>query len=220
MKKIIILFFLITTTIATASAQVFIEGSVGFNYSDNYLNLDYSSSSFSISPSVGYWLNNKVAIGISPMFGGSNTDGILDDIIEAGLESKDRDWLISVFGRYKLWGTEKLSLLIETPVGYGIGTIKHTKDAATFRDFSISEFSVSVFPLVSYKLNERFSLVARCNFLSLGFSSVNRKNKMGDGTIVKNATNDFNFGARSSVFDSLGDISIGFVYNFKNKSKN
>jgi hypothetical protein len=212
MKKIVILFITIIVATATANAQFFIEGSVGFRYADSS-DTDYSSSSLSIAPSIGYWLNNKVAIGISPGFGGENIDGTIDTGLEN--EERRRNWLISVFGRYKLWEKEKFSILIKTPVGYGTTNYKNTKDTYTLRDNSMSYFQVSAFPLVSYKLGERFDIIAECSFFSLSFSSTAHDDKAAN---AKSTSNQFNFGAKSSIFNSLGNISIGFVYNFKNKS--
>ena len=217
MKKIIILCILITVTIITANAQLFMEGSVGLNYRDSERSA--SISSFSISPKVGYWLNDNIAIGINPIVSISTYKNMMPyDVFEPDYDSqKDRMWMFSVFGRYKLWGTEKLSLLIETPVGFGISTRKEEINAINTANYSNSLFSIIVNPLASYKLSERFSIVTRCNFLSFGFYSFNDKDK---NTNSKSTNNQFSFNAQSSFFDSLGNISIGFIYNFKNNSNN
>ena len=207
MKKIIILCILITTTIITANAQFFIEGGVNLRS----LNTEVlSSTNFGISPIVGYWLNENIAVGINPSVGANKE--VSDVIYPEDYSLKNRIWMFSVFGRYKLWGTEKLSLLVETPVRYGISTLKRKENANTVVDGSHSLFSVYAQPLVSYKLSERFSMVATCNFLNIGFSSSTNKENS------KSTINQFNFNAQSSLFDSLGNISIGFIYNFKNNS--
>ena len=211
MKNLIFTCILITTAVITANAQFFVEGSVGLSYSNTENLNDVSSSSFNISPRVGYWLNDNFAVGINPIVSGKKNNNIYNNEISIDMEYKTRDWYFSVFGRYKLWGTEKLSLLVETPVGYGISTLKYTSGEITVIEESISRISVSVLPLASYKLSERFNIVTRCNFFSFDFSSFNTKDKKRGGITT---INNFNFNAKSSLFDSLGNISIGFMYNF------
>ena len=215
MKKIIILcILLITTAVTTANAQFFIEGNVEFKGMNGKVTgfNSVNTNTFSISPDIGYWLNDKVAIGINPIFFiSSNKNMNPNNVYDSDLDLKAQGWMFLVFGRYKLWGTEKLSLLIETPVGYGKSTQKETKYAMTTADISKSQFSVFVHPLVSYKLSEKFSIVTRCNFLSFGFNSFNSKDKVNDR---KSTNNQFSFDAQSTLFNSVGGISIGFTYNF------
>jgi len=196
------------TAVITANAQFFVEGSVDFKYQKTEVTSGGVSSSFpstfsySISPRVGYWLNNNIAVGINPtvsVYKMSQTSslGTVEDIM----------WDFSAFGRYRLWGTEKLSLLIETPAGIIINPNKSETEAPTFTQKVIH---IDAYPLISYALTERFSIITRCNFLKLGFSH----NIIKDDNGYKQTNSTFGFNAQSTAFNSLGNISIGFTYNF------
>ncbi|MDR2910224.1 MAG: hypothetical protein LBV47_02505 [Bacteroidales bacterium] len=219
-KKIIVFFIALFTFVVTGNAQVFIEGSLGLTHnkvelSGGAVSDDSHSTTVSVSPKIGYWLNDNIAIGINPVIGADTYINMAPyDVFETDFDSlKNRSWMLFIFGRYKLWGTEKLSLLIDTPVGFGINTHKTETDAITTSDNSGFQFSVFVNPLISYKLNEKFSVVTRLNFLSLGFSYFSSDD---NNTNSKSTSSQFSFDSKSSLFNSLGNISIGFTYNFKN----
>ena len=207
MKNLFITFILITATVLTANAQLFIEGYIDANQSSSsgqYINyINSSPSSFNVSPQVGYWLSDNIAVGISPSYHSRNNY---------------TEWSVSVFGRYKVWEAKKLSLLIETPVGYSksiwketvpLSVISSSTNPTTIKKTSYDIY-VRAYPLISYDLNKRFSLITRCNFLSIGFNSITAKADNG----YKGTTNQFSFNANSNLFSSLGNMSIGFVYKF------
>jgi|GEM_PF-2038064 len=207
MKKTIIVFIIIVLTSIAVNAQFFIEGSIGLQYiNGNNSDGVKSPSSFSIniSPQAGYWLNENIAIGTNATIGISNS---IERPNEPNIEKRTyQNWNFSIFGHYKLWGKEKLSLLIETPVGIGGGTIKEN----TKKIISESVIFIKAFPLVSYDLTEEFSIIAKCDFLSFGFTSNNVKNDVG----YKITNNKFDFNLQSTFFSSLSNIKIGFIYNF------
>ena len=212
MRKIIIISILMTATILTAKAQFFVEGYIGVNYTNTEAPTGVShirsTSSFGISPQIGYWLNDNIAVGVVADVGRSIDKYVTTDHQER--ETVRQTWGFSVFGRYKLWGTEKFSVLIETPARIGRVTQKEETDAITTLDYSNSVISIRAYPLISYALTEKFSIITGCNFLSLGFYSYNGRY---EGS-YKTTTNRFVFDAQSSVFNSLSNISIGFTYNF------
>jgi len=203
MKKTVIMFIMLATITIASNAQFFVEGSFDLhhlngNTSDGVKST--SSFSFSISPQVGYRLNNNIAVGTNVSIGYSSINNLNSE------KSTNQNWNFSVFGRYRLLGTEKLSLHIETPVGIG-GKI--TKEN-TKKTLSQSVIFINAFPLVSYNLTEKLSIITKCDFLSLGFTYTNTKNDVGDN-ITKN---NFGFNAQSTIFSSLSNIKIGFIYNF------
>lgn len=212
MKKIIITCILITTAVITANAQFFIEGSISLNYRDTETlsGTNPSTSSFSISPQVGYRLNNNIALGVSATVAESKskTETVLGIVDGLGQDVTNRSWNVSLFGRYRLWGTQKLSLHIETPAGIGRSTSEDKRVPQS--KYTRNSISISAHPLFSYALSEKFSITTRCDFLSLRFNSYS--DKFDDGS--KLTTNQFGFDASSTLFRSLSNIRIGVTYNF------
>jgi long-subunit fatty acid transport protein len=219
MKRAIIVFIMLATTGVAGNAQFFVGGSVGISYTDTDTDTendaDRESSVFSIdlSPQLGYWLNDNLAVGTSVTFSKakdkvSNTDFNLD--------SKHSRWRISAFSRYKLWKTGKFSLLLDGSLYYEKDNHVSSSELAKSSNHS-SKISIYVFPAITYDLNEKFSIMAVCDFLSMDLYSVNGKNESTntEGTIRhKTRTGHFNFGAQSSIFSSLTNVNIGFIYNF------
>jgi hypothetical protein len=212
MKKISILFIALVATIATVNAQYFVEGSVSMSYSDSENTsaggLTNSGSYFGvgISPKIGYWLSDNFAIGASvhaSVINRKNTNS-------ASQESKDnyQRFGASVFSLHKMLSAGKFVLLLENSIG-----ISETKDNNfyTSDDKSILTFGISTVPALVYDISEKISLVTTCNFLSLNLSHSTTKYKDSDR---KQTSNNFDVGANSTVFNSLGYISIGFAYKF------
>ena len=57
----------------------------------------------------------------------------------------------------------------------------------------------------------KFSIKARCNFLSMELYSENTKYE--NRSNVKDRTNHLGFNTQSSIFN-LSNLNIGFIYNF------
>ena len=221
MKRVIIICLIIVASVASVNAQYFIEGDIGVSYDKVELSgsgipdgTHHNKPNYDayISPQIGYWLNNKVALGIRvPLYYRIN-HSIADYGNEEYLISKRTEPTFGfyVFGRYKLFEKGKFSVLLDSPVGFSVGKVK-SKNKLNTRTESTSTISVNVFPSLSYNLNERFSIIAVCDFLNLGFYSYTIKNKDTD---TKRTGSSFGFNTRSKLFSSLSDIKIGFVYNF------
>ena len=211
-KRVIITFIMLVATISAGNAQFFVEGNVGVHYSVSNTNTDIatanvelSKSSINFSPQAGYWLNDNIAVGTRVTFSQDNSKNTTGSIVS---EDKRSNWRISAFSRYKLWGTEKICLLLD-------GSIYYEKNSHSTSRFSSSgsQIGILVFPAVSYNLNEKFSIITGCNFLSMELYSVNGKSDNTDGSNSKTKIHLFDFGANSTLF-SLTNIKLGFIYNF------
>ncbi len=217
MKRVIIVLIILATTSLAGNAQFFIEGNIGVTYNSDY-RYDTSQSnpanfSFDISPQVGYWLNDHIAVGTTV----SLRQRILKDIVidpdnpDQKIEQRFPGWEFAVFGRYKLWGKENFSLLVESSIFIDGSSVKEKNGSNTKKIQSESTFGLSVYPLISYDLTDKFSIITTCSFLSLDLSSHSIKD---EDTGTKNRYNHFGFNAQSTVFESLANIQIGFIYNF------
>ncbi|MDR1153782.1 MAG: hypothetical protein LBL04_03650 [Bacteroidales bacterium] len=222
-----ILLGMLAAATTAGNAQFFVEGSVHVSYSgseseyhrptDALLLSSSSSSSIGISPQAGYWLNDGIAVGVkvnlirrTSKFTGPDP---IDPEQEIERNYSTPEWRFSVFGRYKLWGTEKLSLLVDGSIGIGGN---YTKDisGSSGKVEARSMIRINVFPMVSYDLTEKLSIIAACDFLSLSFTSETVKNLSTDNRSVSKASKVFGFNTRSTIFSSLTNMSIGFIYNF------
>ena len=218
---------MLVATITAGNAQFFVEGSVGVDCSENGIDnsnlYETSSFSISISPQVGYWLNDKVAIGTRVTLSKYDSKYKLTNPsnpeYNRNSDTKTSRWQFSAFSRYKLWGTGKISLLLDGSIYYeGSREITNYEGetSVTKNSTSGSRFGCYVFPAVSYDLNKKFSIIAKCNFFSLNFYSENKKLKnTSDGYTTNNKSRDYHFNSgTSSNILSLGNINIGFIYNF------
>jgi hypothetical protein len=217
LRRAIVVFIILATISVAVNAQFFVEGSVGINYTDTENDADKGASAFIIglSPRVGYWLNDNIAVGTSVTFSKDKSSST-----NYNLDSKHSRWRISAFSRYRLWKTGKFSLLLD-------GSLYYEKDnhvsswgletSFTKTSEHSSKIGIYVFPAITYDLNEKFSITAVCDFLSMDLYSVNGKSESTntEGTVRdKIRTGHFNFGAQSGIFNSLANVNIGFIYNF------
>jgi hypothetical protein len=226
MKKSLIILILIASATAVSNAQFFAEGNFGMGYSSQsgdvydapFVTVNSSSSlSIHVSPKAGYWMNEHVAAGVGiaySIYTSKPTRFETNDpdypVREAVYKNKTPEWMFSVFGRYKLWGKEKFSLLLESSVGTGISSSMDVTESGTKKTESSFEFTVDVFPLVSYDLTERISIAAKCDFLSLGFYYGSSK---GEHLNAKRTYSSFGVNTQSSTA-----FRIGFIYNLKNQT--
>jgi len=224
MKKIIFIYIILLVNIITSNAQFYIEGGVGVSlYEVESKFFDYekkkqdSRTNFSFTPLVGYQLNDKSAIGIKINHSISTEKRIVledqnDPKSEINFEQKERGWGLSFFDRYKFLCYEKLSFLVESSIyisRYGIeGKIGSIHDFQNYR----TAIGIDVLPLISYDISNRFSIIAKCDFLRFDLSSITESRKKIDLQIKYT---HLIFGANSTIFGALGSIQIGLIYKLK-----
>ena len=219
-KKLIVLTILLITT-SVSHAQLFIEGNLRVGYNTNKGTVgenDESNSSltFGVAPKVGYWLNDRMAIGVSISYNRNNqTHRYMSD------PDQEKQWQkafssqfgFSVFSRYQLFSINKLNVLAESSLGITKGITKAKQTSiAVFSSGSYNSMEINVYPVVSYDLTDRVSILTSCDFARFGFSTGASKNKT---TGIKSSGSNFGFGAGSNILNSLADVRVGFIYKFK-----
>jgi hypothetical protein len=223
MKKMILIYALLLATSIVCSAQFFIEGDLGASVSNH--KVEYggvesdSNSNFNLffSPRIGYWLNDRMAIGINITYSGAPKYSSLrvsppeDYGLIIKTEGKSYEWKGSIFGRYKLFRMDKLSVLAECSMGINGGFSKIRSESITKTRESSTSFGINVFPVVSYNLTDRISIIAICDFMRFGFISGTTKNYDTDMSIISSY---FGFNTGSTFFHSLNNIKAGFSYKF------
>ena len=220
MKKVISLSMILAAMTTAANAQFFVEGSVSVGYHEEWsFSLIPRNSYFNISPLLGYHFNDRISAGAKASLGRKKEIIMVPDTKGGRVEMERRtpDWSFAVFGRYKLLGAKKISFLVEISAYFS--EKKEIYDIAlpstgTKMDETMTSIGVKMTPLVTYDFSNKFSLIAACNFLSLGWSSETE----GDDTFHF-TRNHFGLSAKSNIFDNLGNIRIGFIYHFNQSSK-
>ena len=221
MKKFCIVFIMLITTIVVGNAQFFIEGGFRVSYSDSKntgsdIIYDLSSFSFSASPKIGYWLNDRMAVGANIFYSetiiNNNTSNLNDPAQVIKSKKILPQYGFSIFGRYELYRIRRFAVLTEGDMSISIGNTKEKLESITRKTESTSSISLGVVPLISYDLTDKFSLITTCNFMRLHFHSDTSKNEV---TGSKVTSDFFDFDTHSNIFNSLSDISISFSYKFR-----
>lgn len=121
--------------------DVFISGSVNLNFSDNMNGS--STSGFTISPQIGYFVSGHVAIGA----------GL--DVEESRQNTKTAKFNSYVFGRYYATPANQFSIFGQLQAGYGS---TRTEDSLNIEDHRVEGFNVGFAPGISYFISKHFAL--------------------------------------------------------------
>ena len=181
-----------TETVGFAKGNTFITGAVGFNSETEG---DYKNNTFTVAPSVGYFVSPNIAVGARVGFTSGKES---DKIATVTVEEKSNLFTAGLFGRYYWMPASRFSIFAELGADYSnssfdSGVAGDEKDKA-------NGFGIEIAPGISYFLNNHFALEAKWG--ALGYSSV--KPDVDGAT----ATNRFGFGV------NLSDINLGLVYKF------
>lgn len=141
MKKIVMFLFVMMVALS-AKAQVYVGGTLGVWHDDG----DVESTSFIISPEIGYNFNEKWAVGGNIGFAYNKFD-----------DAKSTAFAIAPYARYSYYENKIVRLFVDA--GFGISTSKQEDHDA------LTGFEVGVKPGIAIKLNNKLSLVAKCGFL-------------------------------------------------------
>jgi len=172
------------------NGDIFISGSVGINSSKTG---DFKTSDFNITPRVGFFVTDNIAIGASL--------GYMSSKIDAGDTATNSQFSVGVFGRYYATPASDFSVFAELGVNYvsmkneyGVDT-----DGSLFAtDSKPNSMEIALRPGVSYFLSDHFALEA--SIAALSYSSYDPDG--GDKTT--------NFGLNVD----LTNVNMGLIYKF------
>jgi len=135
MKRILLFWIVIIVGVTSASAQFLVGGSFGLDFTGGEIksinqSSDYKSSfTWQLSPKVGYYLIDDLAVGVEATFiKYSLTEPSSWD--DSKIVTDVNGWMFGGFARYNLIGYEKLSLLLEGGAGIGKVTSKITRGSS------------------------------------------------------------------------------------------
>ncbi len=187
MKKLIVMAAVALFGTQVAKAQIskgdiLLGGNVNVNtHSQKTKDADdkLTTTSFGVSPKVGYALNNNWVVGV---FAGTNF-GFAKDANNN--KTKSLSIAPGIFVRnYQMLGQSKFAFFAEGNASYGFGNTKYNGDKLN----SFNSFNVNVAPGIAYFVTKRFMIEGQ--FGGLGY---NWKQTKAEGTGTKVNTSDFNF---------------------------
>ncbi|CAM1348248.1 outer membrane beta-barrel protein [Tenacibaculum crassostreae] len=165
----------------------FISGSAGFNSVSQEGGSDLTT--FTFSPSVGYFVSENIALELALIIGSSTTEtmGFQADIDQTGA---------SLSGNYFFTPENNFSFTL----GAGLSYTSVTTDMDGFGEFDSNVFSIAVAPGINYFISENFALRASLAALSYSNESID----------VDGAPSTNSFGLNLN----LSDINFGLTYKF------
>jgi opacity protein-like surface antigen len=195
----------------TLNAQVFIGGNFGYNSATDKTDNGgttinkTSNYNFSLSPNAGKFLSEKVAFGfaLDITLSGSNS-GVNPETI-----SRSYSLGGSLFLRYYAIKWNKFSVFGQGNIGLAFANSSIKAGGSTTNGPKPTKLYFSVYPGLSYDINDKLSLQTTLNILSFGYTYITTKT----GTYTEN-TSSFNIGAGLSKIVSIGDMTIGAIYKF------
>ena len=142
MKKVLFAIAALATSL-TASAQFWIGGSLNLQ-NQSYWNNDDALTSWGITPSVGYALDDALEVGLD--FGIQGRSQGKADVLQLD---------IAPFARYTFFSDGDFSMFLQGNIAYEYNKTKVVAESKSWR------FGVSIQPGIKYALTDQFSLVAK-----------------------------------------------------------
>jgi hypothetical protein len=222
MKKIMIL-FAITVMAVNVNAQWFLGGEVGINanVAEPPKNQDAGKEylvGFIVAPKMGYYFNEKLALGLEASFGVSFVNRTEyyqypDGYYGAYLNDATLiNWRIAPFLRHSVFTHKKFTLILEGNIGVG-GTHINNYSSSQRTSSVISVGVLNIAPVLCYKFTEKFQLEAALNFLNIGYNI--DVITSGEGTEKQTALlHDLNIGFNTKSIFVMSQLSIGVIYKF------
>ena len=183
------------------AAQSYAGGSFSVSTAFTSANGEMSNSnSLTISPEIGWYLDERTALGLRPTVGFSNWS------------SGDRALALGVtpYLRYRFLAFNKFGLWAEGRLNFGY--VRTPSNVENEQPVPSLTYSVSARPILTYDLSDHICLYGAVNLFSLSIG--------GSSTYYEERgqwQNYFYFGLSgrtNDVIDSLTNISIGFLYRF------
>lgn len=207
----VFLIALLTFFCINLNAQVFVGGNFRLNTSNaktddgTTTTQKTSDYGFDLSPIVGKFLSEKLAIGFALDISLSgNSSGVNPETI-----SKSSSLGVSPFLRYYAIKWNKFSLFGQGNIGLAFSNSSLKTGGVTNDGPKGTTLYLSIYPGLSYDINDKLSLQTSLNILSFGYNYITTK----DGSSTGKASS-FNIGAGLGNIVSVGAVTIGGIYKF------
>lgn len=213
MKKLVFLIMAVVTT-AGLNAQeaaktsgtdnkMWLGGSVGFG-TDNTKD-GQSSSNWNFGPSFGYFLNEKMAIGLGFNIAGStNEQNDTDEEVR-----KSMGWEVAPFFRYYFAGAGNFKFFGDALIGFGGGSNTYEDNTPTSNESKYSTFGVGVRPGIQYWFNNNWSMTSTIGLLGYRSTTNNKDEVNADGSSAEVVSTSFDLNANFST------INFSLLFHFQ-----
>ena len=176
-----------------SSGDVFVSGAVSITSSNNK-NTDTKESGFGITPKLGYFFTENIALGAKVGYESAKTK-------VAGTTTKDHsEMMFGAFGRYYFTPASQFSIFAELGVDYSTMKHKMMEGAVMGETVKTNTIGAGLSLGLNYFVSSNFALEANYAALNLTSSKI-------DAPGEKN-TSTFGLGA------DLSAVSIGLLYKF------
>lgn len=203
MKKIIIMLAVVAATGLNAqdaasggtTKKMWLSGNAGFG-TDNVKDGD-KSSNWNFGPAFGFFLNQKMAIGLGV---GLNGTKHVEPFTNPDYErtTKTMGWQVAPFFRYYFAGAGNFKFFgdLYVAIGGGKTTFESTQAGATTSETKYGTFGAGLRPGMQYWFNEKWSMAS--SIALIGFNSRTDNKGVSNGEVKSSQLDlDVNFAAIS-----------------------
>ena len=201
MKKSLLAMLLAVALVApivAAEKNMWIGGTLGYQSATEKWGDSYDYSLFSIAPEFGYSLDKTWDIGLDLSYStgkGEKSSGRWREVNSSPTDITK--YGIAPFARYHIAKVAGIDVMIKGSLFYNKGEWKNSTNNKT------TEYGIAIAPVVSYSINDTWSIGATLNFLELGYLH------QGDDDDSDWKYDEFGFNLNDGSL-----ISIGFSYHF------
>jgi len=194
----------------TSKGTLFLGGGLGFTSTSEKEKTSNSTTdgdknfSYSINPGVGYFISDKLALGLDFGFRGNNTTTTQGIIDPEEIELKSTLLNVTPYARYYWMVGDNFGFTGTLGIGIGSGSTKTSTNSNTTTTSKISTLEVGLRPGIVFFPTSKVGLEA--NFGFVGFSSFTDKNPNDSS----NKTITSSFGLNANTITPT--FSLGFRY--------
>lgn len=195
---------------ANASAQSYVGGSFSVKgnsarTSARTMAVTTNTSSLNLAPDLGWFLGERLAVGVRPWIG-------FDSASQDGIDTKTFSFGLNPYARYLVLDHGGFGLWAEADPVLGFSNSRNeTREHVWVSTTRTTTYGLEIMPVLTYRLNRHISLESRLNLLSL--SLLGNHIVSSDG-VEQNISSGGLAVTSEDIAGALGDITIGFVYNF------
>lgn len=173
--------------------RMWLSGSSQFQSYDD--DSDFNQSGGNFSPEFGYWLNERMAVGLSLTIEGLKTEDNDDGI---DFETKRSEFSVNPFFRYYKNISKNCHLYGELSLGFGSGKIDYDYEAGFDFEDTYSFFQTGIAPGIQYWMHERWSINAEWG--ALRYRTYNDKADFSGQSDRTESTIEFGLDLKSLAF--------------------
>lgn len=229
MKKLLVILSLTFAFGFCAQAQFFYGlqfGLIGSNGTNSGSDTELSSKetfNYTLKPSVGYAFSSRLQAGVKFVYTDCSADSsslndlnyyLMNALMGNGFDMNYMSWNVKPYVRYKATSIlhEKLNIWVELNGYYGqkMPRVDNQLDKGN----SKAIYGVSLHPLISLDLNERYSLFTSLDFLSFDWSGEASHKTYSNASTRDKVSNTFIFQCNPLIAIARGVVNFGVMRRF------